>query len=158
MSYRHIARIFVGVFTALGALPAFAGRDTEAIPLGIEVPTGEAPDFGLGALPIRCFATPNGGVTVFSTTDAAAVRQALGAASPGAIVKVAGCCAGTTNQGGNLQVALITQTLTLAGGYTTTNWTTAFPITQPATLTTLPSRICCISMARQAPSLFNSAR
>lgn len=37
-------------------------------------------------------------------------------------------------QTGTTQVALITQTLTLAGGYTTTNWTTSYPLTQPTTL------------------------
>ncbi len=80
-----------------------------------------------------CFATIDG-TTVYSSTDASAVRLALGSASPGGVVKIAGYCAGVFNEDSTNQVALITQTLTLAGGYTTTNWTTAYPITQPTTL------------------------
>lgn len=95
------------------------------------------PTVDLVATAITCFATPNDGATIYSSTTASAVRQALGVASPGATVKVAGYCPGVSNQGGTSQVALITQTLTLAGGFTPTNWTTAYPIIQPATLDAL---------------------
>lgn len=140
MSQHHFGRILFAVVAALApltALPTQASQVRQSIPFANEWPVGDAPAVVLGALPIRCYATPDSGSTVFSSGDGTAVRQALGAASPGAIVKVAGYCAGTTNQGGNLQVALITQTLTLAGGFTLTNWTTAYPITQPATLDAL---------------------
>ena len=100
----------------------------------INPPPVSEPNGILGTPPIRCFATPNDGTTVYSSTFAEAVREALAAANPGATVKVAGYCAGVANQGGGTQVARITQTLTLAGGFTLTNWTTAYPITQPAKL------------------------
>ena len=82
-----------------------------------------------------CFATIDG-ITVYSNTDAKPVRDALAAASAGNTVKVAGYCAGAVSQSGTTQVALITKTLTLAGGYTNTlgGWDTAYPITQPTTL------------------------
>lgn len=81
-----------------------------------------------------CFATPNDGGLVYASTTASAVRDAVAAAGSGGTVKIAGYCAGAVNQLGTSQVAVITQTLTLAGGYTTTNWTTAYPITQPTIL------------------------
>lgn len=84
-----------------------------------------------------CHATPNDGALVFSSATASAVRDAAAAASSGATVKIAGYCAGTDAQLGASQVAVITQPLTLAGGYATTDWTTAYPITQPTTLDAL---------------------
>lgn len=71
-----------------------------------------------------CFATPDDGATVYSSTTAQAVRDAVGAAPAGGSVKLAGYCAGVQVQGGTTQTVLITQTLTLAGGYTLTNWFT----------------------------------
>ncbi len=85
----------------------------------------------------RCFATPDDGGTVFSSNTAQAVRTAVTAASAGGVVKIAGYCAGAVLDSGTTQVALITKTLTVAGGYTTTNWTASFPITQPTTLDAL---------------------
>jgi len=35
---------------------------------------------------------------------------------------------------GSIQVVFISKTVTIRGGYTTTNWTTRYPITQPTTL------------------------
>ncbi|HQV30181.1 MAG TPA: choice-of-anchor Q domain-containing protein, partial [Thermoflexales bacterium] len=105
---------------------------------GAPRPQGNGPDIGYDESPhYPCLVTPDNGTTVYGSGDAAAVREALGAANLGATVKVAGYCAGVALQGGGFQVALITRTLTLAGGYTPTNWTSAFPITQPATLDAL---------------------
>lgn len=94
-----------------------------------------------GGLPFRsalvgetCFATPDNGATVYSSTTAQAVRDAVGAAPGGGSVKFAGYCPGAVVQGGSAQVVLITKTLTLAGGYTLTDWNTAYPLTQPTTL------------------------
>jgi predicted outer membrane repeat protein len=76
-----------------------------------------------------CFAEYTGdSVTDFSSADAGAVRNAIAAASAGGTALL---------DSGTTQVALITKTLTLAGGYTTTNWTTPYPITQPTTLDAL---------------------
>lgn len=72
------------------------------------------------------------------------VQAAVDAANEGDIIKVAmgyypdahpttldtsggGTCVMTT-------VVLITKTVTVAGGYTTTDWTTSYPVTQPTTL------------------------
>jgi hypothetical protein len=91
-------------------------------------PTAEAPR--APQVDATCFATPDDGNTVYSGTTAQAVREAVAAALPGGVVKIAGYCAGV-NAG---QVVALTQTLTLAGGYTLTNWATAYPLTQPTTL------------------------
>ena len=81
-----------------------------------------------------CFATPNGGVTVFSSTDASAVQDAVTAASPGDTVQAAGYCAGVHEVVHEMQTVHIPKELTLHGGYTTTNWSASFPLTQPTTL------------------------
>jgi uncharacterized repeat protein (TIGR01451 family) len=87
-----------------------------------------------------CFTEYTGdGMTDFSSADAQAVRDALAASSAGSVVKIAGYCAGVVNQGGSNQVALITQTLTLAGGYTTTDWMTYNPLVNITTLDALGS-------------------
>lgn len=74
--------------------------------------------------PSVCFATTDNAVTLFAGPNASALRSAIAAASDGGMVKVAGTCAGAIAKDGTVQVAIITQTLTLAGGYTTTNWLT----------------------------------
>lgn len=83
-----------------------------------------------------CFATLNG-ITVYSSTTSQAVRDAVNAAASGSMVKLAGYCPGVATQSGTVQTVLITKTLTLAGGYTTTDWTQAYPLTQPTTLDAL---------------------
>jgi hypothetical protein len=54
--------------------------------------------------------------------------------APGGTVKVAGECVGVELVALTLQSTYISKTLTLSGGYTTTNWTTSHPITQPTTI------------------------
>ncbi len=125
MSRRQIASITFALFTAFSPmtpLPALARLDRKSIssplPLSALWPAGGDPMIGLTGPVNVCYATPNSGGTVFGSPDSAAIRQALGAASLGDIVKVAGYCAGLASQGDTNQLALITQTLTLAGGYT----------------------------------------
>ena len=89
------------------------------------------PAFAAGEV---CFATASNGAFVYSSTNAAAVQQAVDAANPGGTVKVAGTCAGVQPGAGFTQTVLIGDSLTLRGGYTRTNWTTAYPLTQPTTL------------------------
>ncbi|NJN83125.1 MAG: hypothetical protein HC802_13115, partial [Caldilineaceae bacterium] len=79
----------------------------------------------------QCFATPDNGTTVFGSTDAGAVQEAVDAASAGDTVKVAGMCFGVNSVGGAAQSVYISKTLTLAGGYTTTNWTLSDPVANP---------------------------
>ncbi len=79
------------------------------------------------------------------TTDYYPLQAALDAAQPGDVVKVAGTCTGVTQRralpGYNgldaYQIAYITQSLTLRGGYTVTNWTTADAAAHPTTLDAL---------------------
>ncbi len=65
--------------------------------------------------------------TVYSSADAQALRDAVAAAGPGDVVRVAGVCAGVSGA----QVVAIGQPLTLRGGYTTTDWTTSDPQSHP---------------------------
>jgi hypothetical protein len=76
-----------------------------------------------------------------------AIQEAVDAASPGDVIKVAtgvytdvhGLLAppgypAPPASGIITQVVYISKTTTIRGGYTTTNWTTPYPITQPTTL------------------------
>ncbi len=81
-----------------------------------------------------CFATHNNGSTVFSSTNASAVQSAINAAFANSTVKVAGTCAGVQMTAGITQTAYVDIALTLAGGYTTTNWATPNPVAYPTVL------------------------
>ncbi|MFN8440562.1 MAG: LamG-like jellyroll fold domain-containing protein, partial [Caldilineaceae bacterium] len=84
----------------------------------------------------RCYATRDG-VTVYHSVGGKALRDAIAAAAPGETVKVAGTCSEPISTGGLSQLAVISKPLTLAGGYTVTNWLTSYPISQPTTLDAL---------------------
>ena len=73
-------------------------------------------------------------MTVFGSADETAVQQAINAAASGATVKIAGSCAGVAPQGGAWQTAYVNTSLTLAGGYAVTNWTTPNPAVNPTIL------------------------
>jgi len=63
------------------------------------------------------------------------IQAAVDAASTGDLVKVAtGTYTGVSARTGVTQVVYISKTITIQGGYTTTNWTTPYPLTQPTTL------------------------
>lgn len=81
-----------------------------------------------------CFATHNDGATVFAGGTFTPVQAAVNAAAGGATVKIAGSCAGTAVTAGTTQLVIVTKTLTLAGGYTQTDWSASYPLTQPTTL------------------------
>jgi threonine dehydrogenase-like Zn-dependent dehydrogenase len=106
-------------------------------------PQQAAPDAGYFESPfvplLACNAEINGdNVTDFSSNNAQAVRDAVAAVAVDGTVKVAGTCAGAVAQSGSTQVVLITQTLTLEGGYTATNWlASSDPIANPSTLDAL---------------------
>ncbi len=93
---------------------------------------GLAAALGLGARPATaqsCFATIDA-TMVYSSADAQAARDAVAAAAPGDVVKLAGLCAGVSGA----QVVDIAQPLTLRGGYTVTNWTLSDPEAHPTVL------------------------
>jgi len=62
------------------------------------------------------------------------VQAAVDAAGEGDMVKVAGYCAGVEYRAGLPQTVYVSKTITLRGGYTTTNWTTSDPQAHPTTL------------------------
>jgi hypothetical protein len=63
------------------------------------------------------------------------VQQAVNVATDGDEIRVAtGVYTGVQARDGVTQVVYINKTVTLRGGYTTTNWTTPYPLTQPTTL------------------------
>ena len=81
-----------------------------------------------------CWATPDDGTTVFMSGDANAVQQAVQTAVSGATVKVAGTCVGVQSNGGLSQTLYISQSVTVQGGYTHTNWLVSEPVTYPTKL------------------------
>jgi hypothetical protein len=86
-------------------------------------------------IPTHCYARNDSAtLVVYSSADSAAVRDAVLAALPNDSVRLAGTCAGVAAQGGTTQTVLINKVLTLIGGYTTTDWVTSYPLTQPTTL------------------------
>lgn len=78
---------------------------------------------------VNCWATIDAS-TVFSSTDAQAVRDAVAAAVPGDTVKVAGTCAGVAASA----VVTVSNELTLRGGYTESNWLLSDPVANPTVL------------------------
>jgi hypothetical protein len=68
-------------------------------------------------------------------TDYYTVQAAVDASTdPEDVVKVAGTCVGAWVREGLTQTLYLSQTLTVQGGYTTTNWTTPDPVAHPTTL------------------------
>jgi CSLREA domain-containing protein len=81
-----------------------------------------------------CWATLDDGATEFGSADASAVQEAVNVANSGDTIKIAGDCRGVSLQGGYEQSVYITQSVTLAGGYSRADWSVAYPLTQPTTL------------------------
>ncbi len=86
-----------------------------------------------------CFVETTGdNSTDFDSVDATALQLAVLAASSGDTIKVAGSCAGVQMTGGLTQTVFISQSLTIQGGYTHTNWlATSAPDTHTTTLDAL---------------------
>jgi uncharacterized repeat protein (TIGR01451 family) len=79
-----------------------------------------------------CHVRINAEVTEYGT-----VQAAVDAANPGDVVKVAGTCLGADTRAGLRQQAYVDKSITIRGGYTTTNWTTPDPEANPTTLDAL---------------------
>jgi parallel beta-helix repeat protein len=70
-----------------------------------------------------------------TTCDYATIQAAVDAAHEGDVIKVAtGVYTGINTYGGTQQVVYISKTVTIQGGYSTTNWIAAYPVTQPTVL------------------------
>ena len=79
-----------------------------------------------------CHVRLNDGPTEYTT-----VQAAVDAASPGDLVKVAGVCVGASERQGIRQQVYVDKSLTIRGGYTTTNWAASDPEANPTTLDAL---------------------
>ena len=88
----------------------------------------------IGAVEVQAGCLAKAGETVFTTSDAGAVQQAIDAATTGATVKIAGVCKGVSTVGGTVQTAKIAKNLTLEGGYGSNSWVTSDPVAHPTTL------------------------
>ena len=82
-----------------------------------------------------CFVeTSDDNNTDYQSADASAIQTAINALQPTSdTIKLAGTCIGVQQQGGITQTMFISQSLTIQGGYTHTNWLT---VSAPETYTT----------------------
>jgi parallel beta-helix repeat protein len=79
--------------------------------------------------------TDGGNTCITSTTPCATVQHAVDVAAFGDEIRVAGgLYTGVQARAGVTQVVYISKTVTVRGGYTTTDWTTSEPIAYPTTL------------------------
>jgi parallel beta-helix repeat protein len=70
-----------------------------------------------------------------SGCDYHTIQDAVDAANEGDVIKAAaGTYTGVSVRSGSTQVVYINKSITIQGGYTLTDWSTAYPITQPTTL------------------------
>jgi hypothetical protein len=69
-----------------------------------------------------------------ATTNFYSVQEAVDVAQPGDEVKVAGRCMGINERFESHQQVYIDKSITVRGGYTTTNWTDSDPIANPTIL------------------------
>jgi len=72
-----------------------------------------------------------------SPVEYTTIQAAVDAANDGDLIKVAGVCVGASERGGVRQQVYLDKSLTIRGGYTTTNWTTPDPEANPTTLDAL---------------------
>jgi uncharacterized repeat protein (TIGR01451 family) len=66
--------------------------------------------------------TTGDNVTDYASVDSSALQTAVLNAAPDDLIRVAGTCAGVLEHAGRSQTVHISQSLTLQGGYTSTNW------------------------------------
>lgn len=122
--------------TALAPLQSGVVTNTAVIYFNEYDVSWEDDSASLGVRVDACWARLNDDATNYYPLQAA-----IDTAQPGDLVKVAGTCVGVTQRvlNGILenQTAYITQSLTLRGGYTITDWTTSDPVAHPTTLDAL---------------------
>jgi len=119
----------VGLLLALGGRSAPAGATSQHGPMLSEVkePVRQPQRAAMAGSVIT--------VCLGGGCDYSSVQDAVDGAVGGDIIKVAqGAYTGVQQRAGITQVVYISKSLTIQGGYTTTNWTTPYPLTQPTTL------------------------
>ena len=80
-------------------------------------------------LAYSCFVRVNADPTIYHD-----VQSAVDAASAGDVVKVAGDCRGVATRSGLTQSAYLDKSITVQGGYTTSDWSTPDPVANPTTI------------------------
>ncbi|HSH04470.1 MAG TPA: choice-of-anchor Q domain-containing protein, partial [Anaerolineae bacterium] len=73
-------------------------------------------------LPAKCWATNDNGTTLFATHDASAITHIIDQSPPHTTIKVAGHCQGVRYHANQYHTLYLDKSLTIQGGYTTTNW------------------------------------
>jgi uncharacterized repeat protein (TIGR01451 family) len=110
--------------------------------LPVVVRAAESPRRAQAAGDVYCVA-PEGGMYSGCTQVFTSVQAAVDAAGGGETIKVAAGtytdvqarpCWDTVTTGVVTQVVYVSKTVHIVGGYTTTNWDTSYPVTQPTTL------------------------
>jgi hypothetical protein len=69
-----------------------------------------------------------------SSEDGSAVQQAVDAATSGALIRVAGTCAGVQSRASTTQTVYVSKTVIVRGGYSIADWNTSDPVGQPTVL------------------------
>jgi len=107
-----ISLLSIGLVISLGYWLGMAEIET-AVAAPVKAPLADT-----------CWATIDG-VTVYSDTTSSPVQTAVNAASPNDIIKIAGTCVGVQLTSGTTQTVYISESVTLQGGYTETDWMAA---------------------------------
>jgi hypothetical protein len=106
-----------------------------AIPSGAHASTGNVPTLLASFQPIESLDAPAAESHVCATCPYTNVQAAVDAANPGDTIKVAtGVYTGVQMRGGVTQTVYLSKTVTIQGGYATTNWITPNPEANPTTL------------------------
>lgn len=127
------ARQWHTLTTAFHVVGAVGLRDTLTETLTVEDADAQLPqrliDLLVSHLSEDCYARVNDHAVTYST-----VQAAVDAAQAGDLVKVAGHCSDINLHGGLVQVVSLDKSLTIQGGYTTTNWSVPDSSANPTTL------------------------
>ena len=123
----HVLSTTVGVGDEGGLYEAIS--EVLTIEWGAPQPPGRVVElFNLGA-ETGCYARINNGTLTYPT-----VQSAVDVAEAGDLVKVGGYCTHFGHHGDQSRLIHLNKSLTLRGGYTTTNWITHHPAEHPTVL------------------------
>jgi uncharacterized repeat protein (TIGR01451 family) len=129
--------------TTLGSLSAATAQTQNGV-ARVTLDTGTTTGIAIVEAAVSDTVTGRIAVSIYRTcwarlndtpTDYFTVQAAVDASThPGDVVKVAGHCNSTNSYSNLAQVVYVGKTLTLRGGYTTTNWVESNPLANPTTL------------------------